>query len=136
FVGELVPDGLVEAVLGGSPGLLRWLAGGDWGRPLPGLLPDRQREVRARVNATGGPRDERGLHERFFARAQAEPDRPALLWGAGGSVSYGELASQALTIAGALRARGLAPAEPAGVTVPRRPDPGAAALRVLAAGRG
>jgi len=134
FVEELFPAGMVDAMFGAYEGLLRRLAASDWDGPLPDLLPAGQHRVRAQANATDGPLAERGLHERFFARAQAEPDRPALMWGADGLLSYGELADRALRIAGVLRARGLAPAEPVAVTIPRGADQVAAVLGVLAAG--
>jgi yersiniabactin nonribosomal peptide synthetase len=133
-VDELFPEGVVDAMFAAYQRLLDWLCTSDWSGPVPDLLPVAQREVRAAVNATAGPAPEVALHEAFFARAAGEPARPAVLWSDDGTLSYGELAAQALRIGGALAAEGLARGEPVAVTLPRGPDQIAAVLGVLAAG--
>ncbi|WP_233789489.1 AMP-binding protein [Eggerthella lenta] len=59
------------------------------------------------------------LHGRFFARAQAEPDAPALRWGADGEATYGELAGRALRIAGGLAAAGVGEGDRVAVRLPK-----------------
>jgi amino acid adenylation domain-containing protein len=113
--------------------LLSWLADSDWATAAPELLPPAQREIRAAVNATEGRLPRQCLHADFFARAAAEPDRPALLFGEQ-SRTYGQLAEQALRIAAELLAQGVAPGDPVAVTLARGPDQIAAVLGVLAAG--
>ena len=132
-VDELFPAGLVDAMFDAYTRILIWLSNGDWDRALPDLLPAAQRAVRAAVNDTAGPAPAHGLHEPFFARAAAEPDRMAIAAGET-AVSYGELADRALRIAGELRRNGVAPGDTVAVTVPRGPAQIAAVLGVLAAG--
>jgi yersiniabactin nonribosomal peptide synthetase len=132
-VDDLFPAGLVDAMFEAYHQLLCWLADGDWTRPLPDLLPAPQRAVREEVNATAGPAPWHTLHDPFFAHAAARPDRLALAYNEQ-AVSYGQLAEQALRIAGALVAAGTQPGDAVAVTVPRGPDQLAAVLGVLAAG--
>jgi mycobactin phenyloxazoline synthetase len=74
-----------------------------------------------------------GLHEPFFALAQAWPHRPAVL-GPDGALGYRELAGLALRVAAALRARGVAAGDPVAVHLAPGPERVAAVLGVLAAG--
>ncbi|MEU8029626.1 amino acid adenylation domain-containing protein [Streptomyces sp. NPDC049099] len=105
-----------------------------WTAPVPPMLPDAQRAVRAAVNATDWNPGTARLHDGFFARAAARPDAPALLWGRDGSLSYGELAQKALELAGRLHARGVRPGDLVAVTLPKGPEQVTAVLAVLAAG--
>ncbi|WP_460696503.1 non-ribosomal peptide synthetase [Nocardia thraciensis] len=73
------------------------------------------------------------LHERFFARAAAEPDRIALLT-AEQPISYGDLAAAAYRMAGLLAARGIGRGDSVAVTLPKGVDQIVATLGVLAAG--
>nr|BFE59215.1 non-ribosomal peptide synthetase [Dactylosporangium thailandense] len=116
--------------------LLAWLGApdADWNRPAPDLLPPRQRTVRERVNDTAGPLAERGLHEGFFAVAADDPGRTALAWGDDRTLTYGELAGQALRVAGWLAAGGVRVGEPVAVTLPKGPQQVIAVVGVLAAG--
>ncbi|WP_412101281.1 amino acid adenylation domain-containing protein [Micromonospora maris] len=132
-VDELFPDGLLDAMFDAYHRLLCWLADGEWDRPLPDLLPPGQRAIRAAVNATEAPAPDHTLHGPFFDRAAREPDRLAVAHGET-SIGYGELATQALRIAGALLRTGVEPGDAVAVTVPRGPDQVAAVLGVLAAG--
>ncbi|WP_436837553.1 amino acid adenylation domain-containing protein [Micromonospora rifamycinica] len=132
-VDELFPDGLLDAMFDAYHRLLCWLADGEWDRPLPDMLPPAQRAVRAAVNATDAPAPDHTLHGPFFENATRDPDRLAVAYGET-SVSYGELATRALRIAGALLRAGVEPGEAVAVTVPRGPDQVAAVLGVLAAG--
>ncbi|MFI2652670.1 AMP-binding protein, partial [Micromonospora fulviviridis] len=133
-VSGLFPAGVVEAMFSAYVGLLSRLIDGDWASPVGDILPESQRRVRATVNATEAPVSGRLLHEGFFDRAAEDPDRPALLWDETRSMSYGDLASAALRVAGALVAAGVAPGDAVAVTLPKGPEQVVAVLGVLAAG--
>ena len=105
-----------------------------WQAQAAPQLPRTQREVRSRVNATAAPTTGRALHEGFFANAAANPQAPALLWGAHETLSYGELARRALSVAGALEAAGVGPGDAVAIQLPKGPDQVTAALGVLSAG--
>ena len=110
------------------------MAASDWSEPFPDLLPPSQRAARAEANSEGADLGGGTLHGRFFARAQAEPDAPALRWGADGEATYGELAGRALRIAGGLAAAGVGEGDRVAVRLPKGPGQVAAVLGVLAAG--
>ena len=129
------PPGVVEAMFAQYISAIERLTDGDsgWlGTAVP-ALPAPQREVRRRVNDTAAPSSGRVLHQEFFTRAVAEPDRAALFW-RGGTLSYGELAGQALAVAGALRDAGVLPGDAVGVQIPKGPDQVVATLGVFATG--
>ncbi|WP_435105104.1 amino acid adenylation domain-containing protein [Arhodomonas sp. AD133] len=134
-VEDLFPAGVLDAMFEAYCGLLERLADSEsvWQEPVGDLRPADQRAVRERVNATAAPRSGALLHEGFFAQAARAPGRPALL-GAGGELSYGELADWARRIAARLRARGLQPGETVAVTQARGSGQVAAVLGVLFAG--
>ncbi|MFF2505878.1 amino acid adenylation domain-containing protein [Streptomyces sp. NPDC058067] len=133
-VAELFPAGVLDAMFAAHGELLDWVVRADWSERPPALLPPGQSAVRDAVNATSGPIPEQLLHTGFFTRAAAEPDRPALLWGADGRMTYGELADRALRIAAMLRAEGVRPGDAVAVTLPKGAAQIAAVLGVLAAG--
>ncbi|MFS8104536.1 amino acid adenylation domain-containing protein [Lentzea alba] len=99
-----------------------------WAAPVGPLLPAAQAAVRDEVNDTTVPRQSRQLHDAFFAHAAKHPDAPALLWGEGGIMTYGELATRALTVAARVRGELVA------ISLPKGPDQVVAVLGVLAAG--
>ncbi|HCT80060.1 MAG TPA: non-ribosomal peptide synthetase [Micromonosporaceae bacterium] len=129
-VDELFPDGLLDAMFEAYRNLLGWLAEGNWERPVPELMPAAQRAIRATVNATGGDRPWRTLHEPFFTNDQS---RLAVVY-RDQRLTYGELAAQALQVAGGLVREGVKPGDTVAVTLPRGADQIAAVLGVLAAG--
>lgn len=96
------------------------------------LLPERQRQQRALLNATRG--DEAGvfLQERFFEVARLHPQRPAVVE-KGGSISYGELAERALRIGREVR-RLHGRSRLVGVLADSRIEASAAILGILSAG--
>lgn len=113
----------------------RLLAGFEaWTELVPPLLPEAQLEVRATTNDTTVERVEHALHEPFFTLAAAKPDTPALLWDTDGSLTYGELAARALTVAGRLWSQGVEPGDLVAVSLPKGPEQVVAVLGVLAAG--
>ncbi len=132
----LLAEGVVEAMFAAYGQLLDGLAdpGSSWEAPAAIDLPEEQRAVRGRVNATTAPESGALLHERFFAHARATPDAPAFIWGEDGALTYGALAQRALAIAGALAARGVRPGEPVGITLPKGHAQVEAVLGILAAG--
>ncbi|MFD5176358.1 amino acid adenylation domain-containing protein [Nocardia sp. NPDC058379] len=97
-------------------------------------IPVEQAATRARVNATVGPVSGGLLHTGFFANAATTPSAPAVLWEPAGQLTYGELAADALAVAGALREAGVAPGDSVAVQLPKGPDQVVAVLGVLAAG--
>ncbi|GGS29406.1 non-ribosomal peptide synthetase [Actinokineospora fastidiosa] len=134
---SVFPAGVLDAMFDAYVGLVRGLLddAARWDEPVPPMLPPAQRAVRARVNQTeGGAGPGVPLHQRFFARALADPGRTALMWGRDGTLSYGELANRALRVARLLRDRGVAAGDSVGITLPKGPDQVAAVLGVLAAG--
>ncbi|QNP74803.1 amino acid adenylation domain-containing protein [Streptomyces roseirectus] len=133
---QAFPDGMLDAMFAAYRTLVDRLAASDtpWREPVPDLLPDDQRAARARANDTDGPRTGLLLHEDFLHRADREPDRPALLWGEGDSLSYGELADRARRIAAALAAHAVGPGDRVAVCLPKGPDQIAAVLGCLVTG--
>ena len=91
---DAFPTGLVEEMFSQYTAAVSRLGEGEagWQAQAAPQLPLAQREVRSRVNATAAPVSGRALHEGFFANAAANPQAPALLWGAHGTMSYGDLA--------------------------------------------
>ncbi len=133
-VEELFPTGLLDAMFDAYRELLLWLTTADWDSAPPPPLPAPQRQVRGAVNDTAGPLPSALLHTGFFAHAAATPDAPAVITADGVTVGYGDLATRALRIAGALRQHGVVTGDPVAVTLPRGVDQVAAVLGVLAAG--
>ncbi len=134
-VGELFPEGMLDAMFSAYDGLLRQLASPehDWAVATPVRLPAHMRETRARVNATAAPQRNLTLHEPFFARAESRPDATAVAW-RDGELSYRELVCRARRVAALLQARGVRPGNLVGVTIPKGPAQVEAVLGVLAAG--
>lgn len=129
---DAFPVGVIEAMFAAYRGLLDELLAkdemaSDWTRPHTIALPESQRQVRAGIEQeaaeAGKAITPRTLHDSFFARAAADPDRPAVFWGTGetgrgtgidaktGQLTYGELAERALRVAGALQAKGVKPGD-------------------------
>lgn len=105
-----------------------------WTAPLPPLLPQTQVAVRTTANDTNARLPRRRLHDAFFAHALRTPEAPALLWGADGRMSYDELRSAALRLAGWLRTHDVTPGAVVAVQLPKGPEQVIAVLGILAAG--
>ncbi|WP_236725317.1 non-ribosomal peptide synthetase [Amycolatopsis orientalis] len=129
-VEELFPPGLLDDMFEAYVSLVDRLAVIPWQEPVPDLLPSRQREVRAAVNATAGPVPEGALHSEFFRLAAESPDRVAVV----GALTYGELADRALRLAALLGTRGVKPGDTVAISLPKGPDQLVAVFGVLAAG--
>ena len=134
YVSELLDDKIAKQMFEAYCTAVRFYCENDWSEPFPDLLPPSQRAARAEANSEGADLGGGTLHGRFFARAQAEPDAPALRWGADGEATYGELAGRALRIAGGLAAAGVGEGDRVAVRLPKGPGQVAAVLGVLAAG--
>ncbi|WP_326639981.1 amino acid adenylation domain-containing protein [Streptosporangium sp. NBC_01755] len=135
-VEELFSDGVLDAMFDAHTRLIHHLADGDWTAPIPDLLPAAQRQRRTAValEEEGDPVTPRLLHEAFFERAAAEPDRTALVTSEGGTTSYGALADGALRTAATLLERGVRPGDLVAISLPKGPEQITAVLGVLAAG--
>ncbi|TCJ94175.1 mycobactin phenyloxazoline synthetase [Nocardia alba] len=117
-----------------AAGRARFTGGAGWQAEAGVRIPVEQAATRARVNATGGPVSGGLLHTGFFANAATNPSAPAVLWEPTGQLTYGELAADALAVAGALREAGVTPGDSVAVQLPKGPDQIVAVLGVLAAG--
>ncbi|GAA5061169.1 mycobactin phenyloxazoline synthetase [Thermocatellispora tengchongensis] len=129
------PEGVADAMFAAYTEAITRLGapGADWTEPLrPGPGPDRL-ALRDRLNSQPPP-PARTLHEEFFARARRHPGRPALYWGADGTLTYGELAERALRTAAHLVEQGVRPGDRVSVELPKGPEQAVAVLGVLAAG--
>ncbi|WP_166302532.1 non-ribosomal peptide synthetase [Bradyrhizobium sp. 2S1] len=134
YVESLFPDGMIAAMFDSYLALLHQLIEADWRQPLHRALPEPQRAVRNRVNATTAPSPIEALHEAFFRQAGLAPRRRALWTQDSGEVSYGTLARQALSVAAYLQRRGVRPGDRVGISCRRGAGQVAAVLGVLAAG--
>lgn len=133
---ELFADGVADAMFDAYRDLVTRLGteDADWDQPIGDLVPERQRRVRARANATDAPLGAYRLHDRFFALARARADAIAVVAGPEVRWTYGELAERALRVAAALVEHGVRPGDTVAVTLPKGPDQILAVLGVLAAG--
>lgn len=135
-VEQLYPAELLDAMFEAHSRLLAWLGSpdGDWQSQPPTLLPAAQIHKRLEVNATQRQRRRQLLHQSFFAHAQCDPERTALLWGEDGRLSYGALAERARCIAARLVSAGVCPGDRVAVTLPKGPAQIEAVLGVLCVG--
>ncbi|MBL3966466.1 amino acid adenylation domain-containing protein, partial [Burkholderia sp. KCJ3K979] len=132
-VDGLFPDGMIDAMFGAYVAFVQALCDRDWRLPIAVELPSAQRRVRDTLNALPAPGRARTLHHDFFALAAREPAAVALRCG-DRAVTRGELAAQALAIAGGLRAAGIGHGDAVEISLPRGPAQVAAVFGVLAAG--
>ncbi|MFI6151288.1 AMP-binding protein [Kitasatospora sp. NPDC051170] len=103
-----------------------------WTEPTPDVLPQKQRLVRDRVNATAAPLAEDLLHEPFWRQAARTPDAVAVI-DATRTVIYGELCAAAAELADQLPEGGADPAMVA-VVLDKGWEQAAAVLGTLVAG--
>ncbi|MFE5914991.1 amino acid adenylation domain-containing protein [Streptomyces wedmorensis] len=132
---DAFPDGAAEAMFAAFTDLIRTVADGTaWDAPVGPLATEAQLAVRTEANSTDGPLPEQPLHQAFFTRAAIVPDAPAVLAADSTTLTYGQLADQALRVAGALRARGVEPGGAVAIRLPKGPEQLVAVLGVHAAG--
>jgi yersiniabactin nonribosomal peptide synthetase len=131
----LFPAALTLSLFDAYTTLVRHLAAHPqaWSAALPELLPDAQRAVRQRVNATAAPLPERLLHADVFAQARRQPAGLALAHG-DELYTHGQLASLARLIGAGLQARGVEAGERVGLCLPRGAGQIAAVLGTLYVG--
>lgn len=132
-VDGLFPDGMLDAMFDAYVSLVQALCERDWRQPAAIALPPAQRRVRDALNAVPACGRPRTLHGDFFALAAREPGAVAL-WCGERALTRGELAAQALAIAGGLRAAGVGHGDAVEIRLPRGPEQIAVAFGVLAAG--
>jgi amino acid adenylation domain-containing protein len=115
-VADLFPEGMVQAMFDAYCHLLDTLAEREeaWDEPLPPLLPEAQRVLRAAINNTAAPVPEATLPGLFAEslRALTDPEaQPAVIAaGSGGeatTLSYGDLERRAAAVAARLQRDGL-----------------------------
>lgn len=134
-IDALFPEGMVGAMFNAYHGLIERLATDEaaWEAPIPALMPEAQRVVRARVNATARPIAPRLLHAPFLDHAREHPDRPAVI-DRQGALSYGELERASASLATVLAETGLPEGGRVVVALPRGRDQAIAVLGILRAG--
>ncbi|PTL83576.1 hybrid non-ribosomal peptide synthetase/type I polyketide synthase [Vitiosangium sp. GDMCC 1.1324] len=133
-VDALFPPGMVDDMFSAYQRLLEGLATEEaWTSALPELLPLTQRELLARYNDTRAALPPGRLEEGFLAQARRTPERPALL-AADRTLSYGELARHAGTLAARLVEREVQPRELVAIAMRKGWEQAAAVLGVLQAG--
>ena len=131
---DIFPAGVIDAMFAHHVDELRRLASADdWDAPGPPALPAAQRAVRDKVNGRSAAPSGEALHDGFFRRAQQQPDAPAV-FASSGDLTYAQLRDQALTLAAALRARGIGPGDTVAVVGPKTAEQVPALLGILAAG--
>ncbi|MFC8390610.1 amino acid adenylation domain-containing protein [Streptomyces sp. NPDC057238] len=132
---ELFRPGVLDAMFDSYCRMLDRLADEDWQPgPLPAALPPEQKEARERITGAPGPVPAGLLHEDVFRRAEADPDRTALLMPDGDILTYGRLAERATLMAGGLAHHGVRPGDTVALLLPGGVDQIVAALGTLAAG--
>jgi amino acid adenylation domain-containing protein len=135
YVTAALAPGIAAQMFDAYAQLLARLAGptSDWSEPVPVLVPPAHRDVVDATNATTGPVPDGGLHDRFFAGALRHPDRPAVVNGST-TLTYGQLARHASTLARRLREGGAGRDRLVAVVMDRGWEQVVAVLGVLAAG--
>ncbi|MFE0019903.1 amino acid adenylation domain-containing protein [Amycolatopsis sp. NPDC059021] len=132
-VDELFPDGMLDAMFGAYEQLLDRLADADWAAALPPLAPPTQLAVRALANATEGPLPDSLLHEEVVCRAEADPERIAVI-SPRRDLSYRELLGRARAVAAGLAECGCGRSELVAIVMDKGWEQVVAVLGVLLAG--
>lgn len=127
FIGGVV-DAMFDRFKGQTLRLLEEVS--YWREPLPPFSP----VVPWQNEPQPATKSEPLLYQRFFTRAAETPQAVALVWGEDGSLTYGELKTQALRVAGFLRQQGIMPGECVGVSMGKGVGQIIAVLGILAAG--
>lgn len=132
---EAFRPGVAEAMFDYHLAELRRLAADDaaWDAPDPPAASERQRRVRAELNAATSTPSGDVLHSGFLANAAAAPDAPAVFCSAG-DLSYGELRDRVLAVAAALQSRGVCRGEVVAVLGPKSVEQVVALLAISIVG--
>ncbi len=132
-VEELFPEGMIRDMFGSLERLLHRLEREDWNQSFD-VLPENQRKYITETCNVHEPQAPQCLHESFLKKALLTPNKIALIdSGEGITVTYGELRSQALSIAAALLRYKLKQ-EPVAISLPRGYRQIAAALGIVISG--
>ncbi|WP_166905379.1 non-ribosomal peptide synthetase [Mycobacterium sp. DL440] len=117
---EAFRPGVAEAMFAYHLAELRRLATDDaaWDAPDPPAASERQRRVRAGLNASKSTPSGDVLHSGFLANAASSPEAPAVFCSAG-DLTYGELRDKVLAVAAALQTRGVCRGEVVAVLGPK-----------------
>lgn len=131
----LFPVGMIQSLFGAFVGLVRQLSAGDeaWTQRHHDLLPADQRERRERVNGSVKEVPSVLLQELFAARADEQPNAPALMTPER-TLSYGELAAETNRLGHYLRAHGARPNELVAVVMEKGWEQVVAVMGILNAG--
>lgn len=123
-------SGVADAMIDAVAATVEWAVAAEWDTPPPDPRPaaaDRP------GFADGTPVPDGTVHAPVFAQAARTPDLPAVI-GPDGTLSYADLVSGALAVAGGLAAEGVRPGDLVAVCLPKGPEQLVAVLGVLAAG--
>lgn len=117
---EAFRPGVAEAMFAYHLGELRRLAADDaaWDALDPPPISERQRRVRAELNASASTPSGDVLHTGFLANAAATPGAPAVFSSAG-NLTYGQLHDRVLAVAAAMQSRGVCRGEVVAVLGPK-----------------
>ncbi|MDP7042009.1 MAG: amino acid adenylation domain-containing protein, partial [Gammaproteobacteria bacterium] len=138
-VEELFPPGMIDDLFAAYARHLKQLAGGeaswqqDWGATLASLLPDRQRDLRAGINATDAPFPSELLHAGCERQAAKSPDAQAVI-SSERTLTYGELDKLSNQLAHRLCDQGIQPNELVAVVTQKGWEQIVAVLGILKAG--
>ncbi|GKQ37537.1 hypothetical protein ALMP_40740 [Streptomyces sp. A012304] len=132
-VEEMFEPGVLDALFDAWSALLRSLVRDPWDGPAPDLLPEAQRHLQARANATGAPVVRETLVDGVLAAAARTPDAPAVVDDAG-TLTFAELLARAEAVAAALLERGTPRGALVAIVLPHGRQQAVAALGVLLAG--
>lgn len=132
---EAFRPGVIDAMFAHHVAELGRLAVDDeaWTVPDSPGIPEDQRVVRAALNSTVAAPSGEALHDGFFRQAQLRPDAPAV-FASSGDLSYAQLRAQAIAVATALRAAGVAGGDTVAVMGPKTAEQVPALLGILAVG--
>lgn len=132
---EAFPPGVPEAMFAYQVAELRRLATDDaaWDTADPPAVSEESRAVRSAANATAAPASGDNLVDGFFRNAERTPDAVAVI-GSAGTLTYGELKDQVLSIAAALQSRGVHRGDVVAVMGPKNAEQIPALLAILTAG--
>ncbi|MBV6695653.1 amino acid adenylation domain-containing protein [Kitasatospora aureofaciens] len=132
-VEEMFEPGVLDALFETWSALLRTLVDEPWNGPVPELLPETQRLLQARTNATEGPVVRETLADGVLAAAARTPDAPAVIDGER-TLSFAELIAQAEQVAAELIGQGVPRGGLVAIVAPHGWRQSVAALGVLLAG--
>ncbi|MEE8659277.1 hypothetical protein CGLAMM_05965 [Acetobacteraceae bacterium EV16G] len=131
----IFPAGMVEAMFGAYVALIEALAAdaASWDRPLPDLLPEKQRRIRAEMNDVRGPLPQNTLHDGFYRRAVSQPEAIAVIH-RGQETRYGDLDLMARRCARYLLEAGVKPGDRVAICMARGVGHVVSVLAILSVG--